>query len=257
MTLWTYGFEEETSGTAIATTDTPTGGDTAWSAVTLTAGASAIYDSTHAHSGTNAGAFTPLATSSDVFVAWTSGVVGTLGQLWFRSYCYFSALPTNTNRIFGAYTGSTQGCVFAINSSGHLTMISATPATMSTGTFTIPAGAWFRVEGTAFASATVGWGEVKTFATTPEGTTPDETLTSASTFNTGASFNAARFGQTANIAGLAASPWWQDDVAVSSTAYPGPLGGGGTNAPAGLASATGVPPAASDSVALNMTIQGV
>jgi hypothetical protein len=232
VTLLTNSFAGGSNGVAITTVNS---GGTSGDAFNAVAG-TLVYDSTYAiHStlsahGSNTG-------TNAARVRWSSSL-GTVTQAWFRIYGYFTAYPASHVVIFSCdnfslfmkHSGAGQGLLYAQDGNNNI-MISDT-------TTALPSGAWWRVEGYCIASTTVGAAQIKVFVTGADSSTPDETKTSTSAWNTGASITQANYGICGWAGGGGTWDLWWDALGASDTAYIGPVVSG-TNAVPGLASATG------------------
>jgi hypothetical protein len=77
-----------------------------------------------------------------------------------------------------------------------------------------------RVEWHVIHSATVGQVELKLF-NDADSTTPTETLTGSSNYNTGTAAGGVHIGSVGNLPD--GFIYWIDDIIVNATSYPGPV----------------------------------
>jgi hypothetical protein len=251
--LLTENFESATpSGTTISNANT------SLDSVSISATATLASDSTHAAHGTLSCKTATGGTAGGSRGIWGASLVYSGTTLWYRQYLYWTANPAAETRILSIAPASSTNGEVSVSTAGKLIVRQSTGSliTNMTSTASIPLNAWFRIEGFVLQSATVGQVELKLFTTSMDATSPDETDTSAATQNTNASpATQVLFGVSgSSLANV--GPFWQDDIAVSDSGYIGPVITG-TNASAGLAAATTVPPGPAGKVAMNMTIQGV
>ena len=230
MTTITSGFEQGPDGTAVTTANSGGGGDTAFDLVFAGTGASVTYDSTYSAHGTLAAACATTTSSGQAKAEWQPTALGSpsISKLWFRCYFYFASLPASNCGIAEVLTsGGTECARLIVTSGGVLEFLDSAHATQLTSANTVPAGAWFRVEGYCVGDASAGQLEFRLFLT-PDSVTPDETQTSGSALNTTGTIGEASFG----LAGFApaGTSVWIDDVGASDTGYIGPVSTGETAA---------------------------
>ncbi len=228
MTVLTNSFEGGTNGAAL----TPlvsgnTGGASGnfFDAITATAasGAVDVFDNTHVAHGTMACKIATGINSVQSLNRWSTSI-GAVPQVWFRTYLYFTAIPSALFRFIGFAnsSGSNTCATVAISPTGKVEFFNATGSAVITTANAIPLNAWFRVEGLLIGSATVGQMQLKTFTTAMDGQVPDEMLTSTAVQNTFGPPGLYSFGQVSNQANVA--PFWMDDIGLSTTGYLGPYG---------------------------------
>lgn len=218
MTLALNNFEGGSNGTAVTVANSGGASGTAWTAVGATG--TVAYDNTHvAHGGLSCKMATT--TSADVALTWSTAVVGSAAQLWFRVYCYLTANPPAGFPIFSADTsgGAAQCGAFTIETTGQMTGQDSAFTGIFTTTNTIPLNQWFRVEGFVIGSATVGQLELKLFDSM-DSTTATETQTSAATLNTSGNIAQVFF---SFFARANTGPFWIDDAGISDQGYLGPV----------------------------------
>ena len=219
MTLLTNNAEGGTSGTTVTTGNSGGASGNAFDVVSIGTGAALTFDNTHAAHGSLAYEFSTGSTSGLSRVQYTTAM-GTQSQVWFRLYCYLTANPAATIRLWDADQSATACGVIVVLSTGHLQFRTGSAGTQTlNSTNAVPLNAWWRLEGFCTGSATTGQVEFKLY-TTPDSTTPLETQTSASNINTTGTMDHYSFGISTNTANVAA--FWEDDLGLSSTGYIGP-----------------------------------
>lgn len=186
-------------------------GDASNDAVTSTN--APVYDSTHAHSGTQS---MKVPTGAAEVVRWSS-LSGT--HFWGRFYCYPLAISgvriaqfdgNATTNLFRIAMKTTSG-VITINIGGSGT---------ANGAVAIPLNQWSRVEFEGEITGGNGVLTVKLF-TSADSTTPDETIGPITVATSDTSIAGVRFGVGSSVS----SNWWFDDLEANDTGWPGPLGG--------------------------------
>jgi len=206
------------SGIAITTGNSGGASGNAFDVVTVNAGSilesasSAVGDGGLRSMRVN-GAATELA-----YAAWTTSM-GTKTEIWGRMYVGLTAFPTSATRIFGAYT-ATRSAALQLSAAGKINLYDAGGTSQAVTTSSLNIGL-SRVEFHFVLNATTGLLEVKLFLTNPQGTTPDETKTTAATLSTGANATGYRFGRSETGSG-ATGDYWLDAVAIDDTGYIGP-----------------------------------
>lgn len=224
MTTWT-NTAEGTNGANVATSDTLPAGDTGWSTVSVVAGQTITYDNTFAaHGGTSHKHANT--TGGGAYVAWTSAVVGTMTTGYARAYIYFSAVPTVATRIISFLSSTTLRGALRTDTTGHLVVANGAGTAMLTTTTVLTTGVWYRAEVKFVGVATTG-GSAQLKLYPMDFGTAMEDITSASTFDTGGSFDAVRFG---NSSGATSTTLWMDDYAVSDTGFVGAVAFSGQTA---------------------------
>lgn len=218
MTLLTNSFEGGTNGTTLTTGNTGGASGNAFDAVNIGTGAANTFDNAQAAHGTLSNKVSTTATVSSCYDEWNTSM-GTLSQVWFRGYYYFTANPAATVRLWSCLVTSTTCAAVRVTTTGTLQFTNTGGTVILTSTATVPLNQWFRVEGFVIGSATVGQMEMKLFKTA-DSSTPDETDTSTAVQNTSGSPNTYRFGVTSALAN--AGPYWMDDLGLSDSGYIGP-----------------------------------
>jgi hypothetical protein len=143
----------------------------------------------------------------------------TPSTVWFRLYMYFAAWPSVNSRFFTvANSSGTGGARNWVTTTGNLLVQDGNGNQVSLSTATVPTGQWFRVEGFAVSSSSVGQTSVSLY-TVMDGLTPAETDTSAATQNLNGSPVTYAFGCFGGLANQ--GPFYMDDIGLSSA---GPLG---------------------------------
>lgn len=207
MTLLVNSFEGGTNTTAISTGNSGGASGNAFDVIGSTA---PTFSSTWAAHGSLS------AHSAGGYCEWTTSM-GTQTQVWFRMYLYLAVAPAGTIDCF--YTRDA-----AVTSPGSIQMTSGRvlelvyqAGTLHSMTTLVPLNQWIRLEGFITGSATVGQMALNMYLTM-DSTTADESYTSAATLNTLAALTGYWFGSSS-----AASPFWMDDIGLSSTGYIGPV----------------------------------
>lgn len=224
------------SGTAISTANS---GGASGRAFDQFAG-TVVYDSAQVAHGALSGKFTQSSVTA-AQARWVDAS-NTAGTCYARWYMYISAAPAASTRVMHfALAIGTQELAVRLKTDRHMDLLDSASAIMATSTTVIPTGQWVRFEAKMVPSATAGQGELKIF-TTPDSTTPAETLTSTAAWNTGSAGTGMwRWGPTTGAAQTYTC--WFDDVAVSFDAYIGPVAdarsGSGTATAATSTSGTG------------------
>jgi hypothetical protein len=215
--LWNAEGGSNATGITIGNSGGASG--TAFNAVTLGSGATAVYDNAQAR-GTLAAKLATGGTAADCALEYSTPI-GTQSQAWFRGYFYIPSNPATSHRLIDAYDSATTLC-FAVYllTDGRLQTANTVGGTIQTMTGTVPLNTWFRIECMAIGSATVGQVEVMRFDSA-DSATPTETITSAATQNTRGTFNSYRFGAAGDPL-PASRTIWVDDIGVSTTGYLGP-----------------------------------
>lgn len=217
----TADFEAGTLGATIAQTDV--GSATQWDSVGVNTNAAATYDNTHVAHGNQSLKIVTNSVGSPcrVVLAWSTTAFGTHTDHYGRLYIY----PTTSfavDELVEFLSGGTGGSLVAalnVNASNQLTLRDST-GTGPTTTHGLTLNAWNRIEYHIVHSATVGQMECQLFlGSNFDGTTPDETLSSTATLNTGASADTVKFGLLSNEPNLT---YWLDDLMAGATTWPGP-----------------------------------
>lgn len=210
-------FEGGTSGVTVTVANSGGVSGTALDLVNIGTGATCAYDNTRAHGGTLAVKMATGATAATTFIEWKTGV-GTLTTMWGRAYIYMTANLLGQSRLFEARSATLVAGTVRIETTGKITA-GGTTGTAVTTVAAVALNQWVRVEWKMIASATVGQVEIKLF-NNADSVTPTETVTSAATLNTKATFDEYKFGPSASVATF--GPAWLDDIGISPTGYMGP-----------------------------------
>jgi hypothetical protein len=222
VTLLTNSAEGITpSGTTVTTANSGGASGNAFDVVTVTSsGQTCASDSARSAHGALSIQLATGATAAGTFVRWNTSM-GTQTTIWFRVYAYYTANPASNIRIWNATASGTSCGSVLVSTTGKLLFANSAGTTVLTSTNSIPLNAWFRLEGFLTGNASTGQLEFKLFLT-PDAVTPDETQTSAATQATTGPPTDYTFGNggtsTSNF-----GPIWIDDLALSSTGYPGPV----------------------------------
>jgi len=222
VTLLTNSAEGITpSGTTVTTANSGGASGNAFDVVTVTSsGQTCASDSARSAHGALSIQLATGATAAGTFVRWNTSM-GTQTTIWFRVYAYYTANPASNIRIWNATASGTSCGSVLVSTTGKLLFANSAGTTILTSTNSIPLNAWFRLEGFLTGNASTGQLEFKLFLT-PDAVTPDETQTSAATQATTGPPTDYTFGNggtsTSNF-----GPIWIDDLALSSTGYPGPV----------------------------------
>jgi len=220
VTTLTNSFAGGTSGVTISTGNSGGASGSAFDSVVVGSGGTAQFSNAQAAHGGLA-ALVQTTTANSTNVAWSTSM-GSQSQVWFRLYMYFASLPSAATRFFSVVNGGGTGCArFQVTTSGNLQVLDGTGTQITFSTATIPAGQWFRVEGFAVLSASVGQTQVSLY-TVPDGTTAVETDTSAASQNTLGAPVTYAFGPATAVANQ--GPFYMDDIGLSNTGPLGPFG---------------------------------
>lgn len=143
VTLYKFGFEAGTNGSTV-TTSVTAAGDRPWDAIGIGSGASLVYGTTHAMSGSFAARLDPGSSVSTVTRWSTSGSLSGA----YRYYVWWDTNPTVDTTI--AWFGSTTSAKVAsivISSAGNIRVYGTPVASAySTSAGALPLGVWVRVE---------------------------------------------------------------------------------------------------------------
>lgn len=215
MTTW-LNTAEGTNGANVAVADS-VAGSAPWNTVSVVAGQTITYDNTFAAHGATSHKHANT-TGGGAYVAWTSATIGALGTAYVRAYVMFPTLPSAVVRL-GSFMDATTGVRAALrtDATNHLVIATGAGTAMVTTANALQAGVWYRIEAKVVGAATTG-GSAEIRLYLMDATTPLETVTSASTFDTGGTIQAVRFG---NSAGAQNVTFYMDDYGVSDTGYIG------------------------------------
>ena len=229
MTLLVNSFEGGSSAATITTSNA--GGNTGYpygpalnnQFNTVSSVGTLVFDNTRAAHGLLSAKVAAPVSGNTAYVRWDSSL-GTQTQIWFRMYLYFTAIPTASSvRIFSYTNSSGTNCATVIvnPTTGYLEMVDTSGTNMITFASAILLNQWFRVEGTVVNSASAGSGALSMYPL--DSSTATESHVSAASFDTLA--NGARVFYGLAYTSAIVSPFWMDDVGVSTTGYLGPVGG--------------------------------
>lgn len=222
--------EGGTSGVTATSANTGGASGSAFNAVTVGAGATLAFDSTHYAHGSLSYKIATGASGVACDLDWSQSALGTQTQIWFRFYLYFTAIPVNTHRIFEITqvpSGTACGGLL-VNTAGNLYMVNGAGSPVITSTQKIPLNQWFRVEGYVLGSPSAGQVSFSVFSP-DDSSVPAWTYTSALTNTTGP-FGDIKIGPGVyNIANV--GPFWIDSIGISNTGY---LGSASLTGPASL-----------------------
>jgi hypothetical protein len=213
-------FEGGTSGTALTTGNTGGASGNAFDTVTIGTAATLAFDSTRAAHGTLSCKCATGASSVTALAQWGTSLGAGQSQVWWRMYCYFTALPSTTDRLWAAYSttsGTSQCGGMYVNTSGTFQLVDDSNTTQLTTSSVMPLNAWFRLEGYLIGS-TSGSAQFKLFDSM-DSTTATETETVS--LNSRGTIGSWQFGATA--AKVNAPTYWMDDIGISTAGYLGPV----------------------------------
>jgi hypothetical protein len=220
VTLLVSTFEAGTAGATVSTSNSGGGryADNAFDAVNIGTGAALTYDTTHAAHGSQAASLSTGASAAVVNTVWSTSM-GAQAQVWFRAYCYFTANPGASIRLWNASATSSSCGSVNLTTAGKLTMSTGTAGT-SQFTFTnvIPLNQWFRFEGFLIGDPAAGQVQLGLYSPM-DSLTATETHTTAA-INTTGQPNKFSFGTSSSVANV--GPYWMDEIGLSSTAALGP-----------------------------------
>jgi hypothetical protein len=173
-------FSSGPDGTAITTVNSGLGDDDPWAAIghSGASGWKVEYDlAPDRPTAEYVGLLQTTTPTSTAVVAWS---VGTITQVYWRMYVYFSVAPNNvvSSPIFYVENATgNQLCIVGVNSAGSNELfgecVGATQSIITTGGIT--AGQWFRVEGRVKAGVSTGELDLYWF-NDPDSDTPTESL---------------------------------------------------------------------------------
>jgi hypothetical protein len=211
-------FSGGSSGGTISTGNSGGASGNAFDSVIVGTTSSLTYDTAHTiHSVLSAKSANGTPTTNSI-LEWAASLGGSFPQVWFRTYLYITANPVSNARFFDARQGSTAGASIAITTAGKIAAQDTSFTTQATSTTVMPQNAWVRIEGYVIGSASAGQIQVKIF-TTPDATSPAETITTAGNLNTLGTINRVDYG---NPSSAVSYTFWMADVGVSTTGYTGP-----------------------------------
>jgi len=217
--------EGGTNGETVTTANSGGVSGNAFDLVNIGGPAALVFDDTYrAHGGLSYKFDVQTSSAIDLSLRWTS--LGAVTEIWGRLYLRRTANPQLAFPVIGIYDGSSNLLAYVrVNTTGTL-RVADRNNTANDGAVAIDLAGWNRIEFHFIASPTVGFLEAKLFkGANLDGPTPDETITSPATRDTGSAFHQARFGYPALMteAGENGSPTWLDDLQVNQAGYPGPV----------------------------------
>lgn len=115
--------------------------------------------------------------------------LGTLTVVRGRLYLWVDGSPPANLRVAQGLSSGTLGFGVGLSTGRMLRLNDGASTQMAIGTSAIPTGQWVRIEWRVVASATVGQASAKVWFNAASTGTPDDTLSSAASFNTRASWN--------------------------------------------------------------------
>ncbi len=213
----TNSLEGGTAGTTITGANSGGISGNAFNGPAVGTGATLAYDSTTAAHGTLSAKIATGSTATNSYLRWSTAL-GTVPTVYTRQYLYLPALPATATRVLAAIGANGTDAALQLLPTGQLRSLNAGAAVLNTSTTVLPLNQWVRIETMITGSTTSGQVQVKIFLT-PDGTTPDETLTSPLT-NTAGAISDLRFGISGTA--VANTTYWLDDLDATTTGYPGP-----------------------------------
>lgn len=228
--------EGGTNGVAVTAANSGgTSGDAFSADATASATCSFTADNTHPAHGSLGYKVVLGGTAGESYVYWTDPYPK--AAYWHRAYLYWTANPGAVTSIFRALSGTTVRASVVVNATGNIVLRDAAGTGQATSTNTIPLNATWRIEAYIKGDAAAGQIEAKIFSS-PDSTTPLETVTTAANINTGGTIDRTRIGHAGT--GVANVTYWLDDIGVSSGGYMGPAPVSATAAPAVVAGTTSI-----------------
>lgn len=216
----------ESNFESLATGTTPTTANTNYTGVTIGAGNTLTTDSTFTRNGQVSSLKHFAAAAASQFCYWSTAGAGFGAGLprWGRAYLYFPSLPTASITLFGFMTAAF-GNVMTVrwgNGSQRIVMFDGAGASAGASTTVLPTGKWIRIEAWVSPGTTTsnGSASVSLFYTSPDGTTPDETISVSGTGNFGTIAPGQHFNGISNA--IANQTFYVSDVAFDDTGAIGP-----------------------------------
>jgi len=157
-----------------------------------------VFDGTHAAHGLLSLKFSPT-TATQTGVGWSSELGGALTDHYARLYVYLPADPPTTVTILRGYSAGSGVWKVMLNPNRTLQLANGSGAVFpsaagsAVSTTPCPLNAWCRLELHAVQSTTTGQLTLRIYASSPDGTTPDETVATTNAINDGASVDEIRF----------------------------------------------------------------
>jgi hypothetical protein len=209
---------EGVHGVTVDTTNSGYGGSNAWTSVTVGTGATCVYDNTAVAKGSSAIRISTAGTASQVFTTWL-GPLPSHGRDFGRLYFRFASGGA-ARTLMRSRSGGTQVARIALSAADKLELRNGANSTVATGTATLSAGTWYRIEW----DVQPGTGTDATlYLYAGDSTTPLETITANSTYSSGSTVDEHAFGQVVSTASLPSL--WLDGMQANSTGLPGPAVG--------------------------------
>jgi hypothetical protein len=160
-------------------------------------------------------------TAGSPLVSWTTSM-GAKARIFGRAYFQVDVFPAAKARFINFMSSATQCASVVVGTTGLISIRNSAGTDVTTSTSAISVDSWCRIEFDYTFSTTVGAASVAIY-TTPDGTTPVQTITAAASQNFGASTaNTFQFGSAGSSASL--GPWWFADLGIDDTALLGPTG---------------------------------
>lgn len=205
------GFETGVAGNNILTSDA--GDPTAWDAINLGTGGTAVYDNALIHSGSLSAKLT-RGSAGTVNLTWSTAL-GTVTDQYGRFYIYLVAIPAAAFACVLVRSGGTNCMAIRITTQGRFQVRESTGAEVGVSLAGI-VGKWARVEWHVVNSTTAGEIEVKVFYNT-DAVNPNETIRGTS-LNTLASADRVIYQSDQNASYVVQF----DDLVAGAAAWPGP-----------------------------------
>lgn len=212
MTLFANDFEQGVNGNTPTTSDT--GSPSQFSSVTVSAGSSIKYDTTHVAHGTMA----LKMVVADVLATNIQGATGTLTEEWGRFYIFPTAFSGQDSLAVNFSGASAKNNI--LQSGGLKLQVRSNSGGSGATGVSIPTSQWVRVEYHILYSSTVGTMEAKLFNTMDSITADD---TTAALTGTNTQSNSTNFGLGTGNTSFHAYTAWYDCWVAGCTAYPGPF----------------------------------
>lgn len=217
MTSKGNSFEGGTNGAAVSAANSGGASGDAFTAVSIVAPNTMVYDNTRAAHGAQS---TKL----------TGGVLGVMACYYdftgssavaVRAYFYFTALPTADHHLIAMQTagGATRLLSIHINGASKLRIADASGTTgVWTATNTMPVNQWVRIDLYAAPGSATNNGVAKGGVYLGDSTTPIEAIYSSTAANLGAGQTIGRLVLGKTNASTFATPYWMDDPRYNDAA---------------------------------------
>lgn len=215
MALYTHDYEDGIAGNAPPASHN-TGIVPQPGASEITAAGATVYHAGHVSHGAMALRQSPA--SSDVsWIAYGNGSTKNFSSaaLAARAYFYFTTLPSGAGAFLSIYDNTTtRAAVVGINASGQLFTRDAGANPRSTGTVTLTANQWLRIE--LYATTGTSNATVTAAVYAGDSTTPLDLVTTSVGNTTAGALSSVRVGKDNYTA--YATAYWVDSVAINTTA---------------------------------------